>query len=275
MQSINQHKIMRKIVFTFAVASLAWNGFAAPVLTKHEEAYQKGEKEFFAGNYEEALKYFNTAISEAQDRYKYFYMRALANKQMELTEEAIADFSRAIRLKPTPEALYERGILHLNNGDMDAAKSDFEDVRISKDNFKNIQYYLGLVYYRAGIFDHALQAFNRYINATGGDGDTYYYKGLAHASMKHYDEAINDLNKALPYKKNNLLIHVKLYELYIQTNQPEKAVENLSAMINLSPVNKRSELYMERSLLYGQLGDIEKSNADRLKSKETAVAMFN
>jgi len=266
---------MRKIVFTFAVVSLSWNIFAAPTLTKHEEAFHKGEQEFVAGNYEEAVKYFNTAISQAQDRYKYFYMRALANKQMELTDDAIADFSRAIKLKPTAEALYERGIIHLSNGDMDAAKSDFEDVKISKDNFKNIQYYLGLVYYRAGIYEHALQAFNRYIGATGGDGDTYYYKGLSNASIKHYDEAIADLNKALPYKKNNLLIHVKLYELYVQTNQPEKAVASLSAMIELSPKNKVSELYMERSLLYGQLGDIEKSNTDRTKSRETAVSMFN
>jgi tetratricopeptide (TPR) repeat protein len=266
---------MGKIACTLVVVMLCGRVFTAPILTKHEEAYQKGEKEFYAGNYEEAVKHFNAAISEAQDRYKYFFMRALANKQMELTEEAIADFTRAIKLKPTPEALYERGILHLKNGDMDAAKSDFEDVKIVKDNFKNIQYYLGLVYYRAGIYDHAIHAFNRFINATGGDGDTYYYKGLAHASLKHYDEAINSLNKALPYKKNNLLIHVKLYELYVQTHQTQKAIESISAMIELSPVSKKSELYLERSLLYAQLGDIEKSNADRIKSKETAIVMFN
>ncbi|HRP40095.1 MAG: tetratricopeptide repeat protein [Chitinophagales bacterium] len=265
---------MRKIFFTAAILFIGWNGFAAPE-GKHEEAFHKGEVEFSNGRYEEALKYFNMAISETQDRYKYFYMRALANKQMELTDDAIADFSRAIRLKPTTEAMYERGIMLFNNGDMDAAKGDFEDVKIAKDNFKNIQYYLGVVYYRAGVYEHALKAFNRYLSATGGDGDTYYYKGLVNASIKHYEDAISDLNKALPYKKNNLLIYVKLYELYIQTNQPEKAVESISAMIDLSPQNKRSELYMERSLLYGQLGNIELSNSDRLKSREAAASIFN
>lgn len=265
---------MNRFFTTLTIVTLGAYAYATPAF-KHEEAFNKGEKAFYAGNYEEALSNFNTAISEAGDRYKYFYMRALALKQMERTDEALADFTRAVNLKPTAEALYERGILHLANGDMDAAKSDFEDVMMVGDNYKNLQYYLGLVYYRAGVFEHAIQAFNTYIKNNGGDGDTFYYLGLAQSAMKQYDDAIDNLAKALPFKKNNLLIHVKMYDLYVQMNKPDKAIESLTAMIALTNGSKKSEYYLERSLLYSQLGDIANANADRSKARQSTASAFS
>ncbi len=270
---------MNRLIATIALTGTLLAAYSNPKAeafapTTHEEAYIKGEKAFEEGNYEEALSLLNTAIAEAGDRYKYFFLRALVNKQVENAEAAIADFTRAINLKATAEALYERGILHLSNGDMDAAKSDFEDVKMSSVNFKSIQYYLGLVYYRAGVFEHAVNALNAYAASTGGDGDTYYYLGLAQAALKKYDAAIDNLNKALPYKKNNLLIHVKMYELYVQTNKTEKAIKSLSAMIDLTNGSKKSEYYMERSLLHAQLGDITSANADRAKARTSTASVF-
>jgi tetratricopeptide (TPR) repeat protein len=221
---------MNKLFTTLSIVAFALSSYATPAFT-HEEAYVKGEQAFQSGNYEEALNNLNAAISEASDRYKYFYLRALVNKNLERPEDAIADFTRAINLKPAAEALYERGVLHLDNGDMDAAKSDFEDVEMVGNNFKNIQYYLGLIYYRAGVHEYAVKSFKSYVSLTGGDGETFYYLGLAQASLKWYDAAIENLSKALPYKKNNLLIHVKMYDLYVQMNKTEKAIESLSAMI--------------------------------------------
>lgn len=265
---------MQKILLSLTISIFVWNSYSAPMLPKHEEYFTKGEAEFNSGKYGEALQYFNAAISHSKDRYKYFFMRGLANKQMELTDEAIADLTHAIKLNPTTEALYERGVLHFNEGDMDAAKNDFEDVVASRNNYLDAQYYVGLIYYRAGVFDHAIEAFNRYEKLSGGDAETYYYRGLCHVELKHYNEAITDLNKALPFKNGNLLLHVKLCELSVYTNNPTDAITHITAIIKLSPNSKQSELYIERSLLYAQLGDIEKSNADRLKSKEVSMAMF-
>ncbi len=265
---------MNKIFTTLSIVAIGIASYAAPAFT-HEEAYVKGEKAFQSGNYEEALTSLNSAISVASDRYKYFYLRALVNKNLERPEEAIADFTRAINLKPAAEALYERGVIHLGNGDMDAAKSDFEDVEMVGNNFKNIQYYLGLIYYRAGVHEYAIKSFNKYVALTGGDGETFYYLGLAQASLKWYDAAIENLNKALPYKKNNLLIHVKMYDLYVQMNKPEKAIESLTTMIEMSSGSKRSDYYMERSLLFAQLGNIEKANADRAKSRQSTASIFS
>ncbi len=240
-----------------------------------EETMNKAANAYKEGNYKEALDYYNSIAASQANSANFYLQRGLANIALENNEDALKDFSKSIQIQPSVEALYERGIIHVKNGDTDAAKVDLEDAKYIKEDYKRLQFYLGLCYYRNGLHEYAVDCFQKNLQACGGEGECYYYLGLSQEAMNKIDDALHNLDQALPYRQNTLLIHVKMYELYLKKTDYENAIGSLTKMIELSTPAKRNEYYMERSLLYSQIGDIANAQLDKKMSQHTGFNMVS
>jgi tetratricopeptide (TPR) repeat protein len=240
-----------------------------------EETLGKAAAAYKSGNYKEALDYYNSIAASKSNDAGFFLQRGMVFIALENEDEAVKDFTRSIQIKPSVEALYERGIIHVKNGDTDAAKVDLEDAKYIKEDYKRLQFYLGLCYYRNGLHEYAVDCFQRNLQACGGEGECYYYLGLSQEAMNKIDDALHNLDQALPYKQNILLIHVKMYELFLKKTDYENAIVSLTKMIELSSPAKRNEYYMERSLLYSQIGDIANAQQDKKMSQHTGFNMVS
>ncbi len=96
-------------------------------VNKSGEYFSKGVIEFEKGNYEKAIKEFNSAI-DVLPLNESFYNRALAKDSLGQYEGAIEDFTNAIAKKPDDFASYtDRGLVKNKIGDFKGALKDYNN----------------------------------------------------------------------------------------------------------------------------------------------------
>ena len=84
----------------------------------------EGISAFKAGHYDLALEKFDAALKKEPKNIAALTTRALAYRQKKKYEEAIADFTTALRIKDDWFVYYDRGITYQESGDPDAAIAD-------------------------------------------------------------------------------------------------------------------------------------------------------
>jgi tetratricopeptide (TPR) repeat protein len=98
-----------------------------------ETAVSKGQKFYKAGNYDEAITYFNSGIELDDKNYKGYFSRGLCYKAQGRLKEALVDYNMAIELSPESDKktlFYTRGQIKYELGmDNDACQDMAESVR--------------------------------------------------------------------------------------------------------------------------------------------------
>jgi tetratricopeptide (TPR) repeat protein len=100
---------------------------AKPGQERYSEAMKQGEKAIDADQYERAIAYFTEAISLNPSPDAFLY-RGLAYLRKDDFDRAIADNTEAIRLSPNnPPAFNNRGLAHYGKSDFDLALADYNE----------------------------------------------------------------------------------------------------------------------------------------------------
>ncbi len=121
---------------------------------------------FAVGDYQSAIDKYSKAIEQDGDRYEYYFKRAESYEALGNESEALADFSTAIGINPddTGKAVYGRG----------------------------------KILYQLDEYRRALPDFERVVEMDSGNALARLYLGLTLYELRRYDEAEDDLSKALP-----------------------------------------------------------------------------
>jgi tetratricopeptide (TPR) repeat protein len=128
----------------------------------------------------------------------FYYNRALESLGEHRWTEAIEHLSRAIRLKPDfVPALVNRGNIYLETGDLDRARTDYENALNLEPDDPFARNNLGLVYLNSDRNEEAIQQFSRAIAADEEYAEAYFNRGLAFVNAKKTPEALRDLDRAL------------------------------------------------------------------------------
>lgn len=218
------------------------------------------------GNYELAIKNYNLAITIDPARNYFYYNRGLTYKAMGNNESANKDFALSNDLKPTAEAFYQIGLIKYVKGDLDGAKSDFENAKNIREDLENMNFYLGLIYFRNNRYDDAAKCFYDYTAHVKTNADAYYYRGLAEAKAGKYSESIASFKFAMMYKNNDWKLFYKMYEIYLAMNDKANATYAISMVIEIG--EKKPEYYEERARLYLDTGDAYRYEEDMKIVKE-------
>jgi serine/threonine protein kinase/Flp pilus assembly protein TadD len=132
------------------------------------DAYVQAETLMKSGDYAGAITYFSRAIATAPE-YRSYFGRAGANQHLEHLDQAVDDYTQAIRLNPASAmAFHERAIC--------LARQNQED--------------------------RALADFNRAIELSPGYPLSWNGRGAIYLHHKDYQRAISDFNEAIRLQPN-------------------------------------------------------------------------
>ena len=142
-----------------------------------------------------------------------FTNRGLAYKRKGQWDQAIADYSEAIRLKSDDAQVFNnRGNAHFHKGQLERAIKDYDDaIRLKPDlavAFSN----RGNVYRKKGQFDRAIEEYDKAIRIEPGNAQVFADRGLAYEKKGEPTQALRDFEKAYSMGFRHPLILKKLRE---------------------------------------------------------------
>lgn len=169
-----------------------------------EELRQEGDRLKKAGQYEEALKFYDQAIALKPKFAEAYGGRCYSLNKLEKFSEAMVACSDALDLKPKyPEAMWGQGNAFQQQKRFSKALSLYEQAIIQKPKFAEAWVSRGMVLQELGRYYEALWASERAIDLERNSADAWSTKGAALWQIGRWDEAIVALDKALELQPNH------------------------------------------------------------------------
>ena len=194
------------LVQTMAVAEL--ESFTLQTKLSAEMAYLSlftvGMARYAAEDWSAAIACFSDALSQTADRVPaldrsiiYFYRAAAYNGKGEY-DLAIADFGRAIELKPDyAEAYNNRGIAYIRKGEYDQAIADYAKALELNPNIIQAHSALGYIYAVQGKLHEALEENLKVLELAPNDYATHKNLAMIYQQLGRLEEAIAEAEIAL------------------------------------------------------------------------------
>ncbi|HUI67590.1 MAG TPA: tetratricopeptide repeat protein [Nitrospirota bacterium] len=178
------------LIVTVSCSSVchAWN----------DRCYQYAEQKKYDDAIKECTKQIN-ANAGVISNVEYSYMnRGIAYEAKGLLDQAIADYSKAIEIKPRYDGAYvNRGNAYKAKGLLVRAIADYN--KAIELNIKNDKAYYnrGSAYKAKGLFEQAIDDFNKTIELNPNKNFTYYNIACLYSLRKKAEESCLWLQKAI------------------------------------------------------------------------------
>jgi len=179
------------------------------------------------GQLHESVQAFSTAFTKVNPSADDYYDRGVAYEQLEQLDQAVADYTEALRLEPThAQALNNRAVVLAQLGRVGEALNDLS---------------------------HAIEVNPQDALAWGN-------RGLARHESGSFAEAIADYTQALKLSTAEPRLYFQRGNVYVDAEQPEPAVADFSAALKLDSTFVRAHLNRANALV--QLGKIDEAVSD-------------
>ena len=119
-------------------------------------------------------------------------------------KESIAYFDKAIEINPADGVpFYYRGIAKSNIELSEQAIEDFTDAMLRKLNIIDVFYQRGMSKYKVGDKKGALDDLTRYVSIVKSNAEAYYIKGLLELEKEEFSDAIEDFSRTIILNPNH------------------------------------------------------------------------
>jgi len=152
--------------------------------------YELGLESYNDARYRTAAEYFTRAIWENPVNAELYFLRGNAKAKLKLNDEAILNYTTAIKLDPEMKYYENRGLTFIEIKDYRNAISDFNE---------------------ALIFDST--------NST-----LYFNRGYTQALSGNYESAIIDYSRAISHDSTNAKVFVNRGDLWSGVEEHQKAI---------------------------------------------------
>lgn len=164
----------------------------------------------------DALKEFTDVISLEPNAFAY-NERGTIHYAYERSDEAIADFSRAIQLKSDfTNAYYNRGLQYAKLKKSAEAESDFSSVLTY--DAKDVGAYVARAELRvnSGRYTAALEDLNQAIRLDPNNGEAYFHRARVHATQGRYRDAVTDASKSHDIRPTDgVMLNRGIYRVHV------------------------------------------------------------
>ena len=222
---------------------------------------ERGRQHRLARNYEQALADFNRAID-----LKPQYADALAGRGetyrfMDRYEEALADFNRAIDLDPEdPWVIVSRGETYRSMDRYEEALADFNRAIDLDPEWAWAIASRGQTYRSMGQYEEALADFNRAIDLDPEWAWAIAERGETYRLMGRYEEALADFNRAIDLDPEYAWAIASRGQTYRSMDRHQEALADFNRAIDLDP--EWAWAIAERGETYWFMDRYEKALAD-------------
>lgn len=175
------------------------------VLDQHHRDQQEGDDllskadAFYeAEQYDSADIYYTQVIEEDGESFSAYNSRGLTRIAKSEYYEAIADFNRAMKIRPAAwSAVNNRGLAKYYLGDFEGAVKDYGKSIELDSTIITPRKNRGRAYMQLRKYDLAVTDFSNAIKLNDKDGDAHYRLGIALAQLEKYSEALQSYQQAI------------------------------------------------------------------------------
>jgi tetratricopeptide (TPR) repeat protein len=190
-----------------------------------------------------------------------FFDRALLSQNREEYDNAIADYTEALRIDPNFVAAYHnRGGAYYNKGDYDRAIADYTAALRIDPDYAYAYNNRGIAYAGKEDYDRAIADHNQAIKFNPDYAYAYNNRGNAYANKEDYDRAIADFNQAIKINPDNAAAYNNRGIAYKNKGDYDRAIADYTAALRIDPDNAYA--YNNRGIAYNDKGDYDRAIAD-------------
>ncbi len=244
------------------------------------------------GLYDAAISDFTKSLELNPKEVNALINRGITYRQRGETDEAIADFTEALRQGlqtadvlrlanlgergKSPElartadqvahAYYQRGMALMDKQDYNSALNDFNmTMRI---NPKEPRAYLGrgAANLKKGDLKQAVSDFDEAIKLAPGMAFAYFERGAAYHAVDDFQHAIADYSEAIKIDPKDAIAFINRGMAEIFVNKIDEAIDDFDAALDLAPDNVNA--LVQRGFAYGLKKDYAQAFADINKALE-------
>jgi tetratricopeptide (TPR) repeat protein len=221
---------------------------------------------------EEALILYNEGINYMPEHVKAYYWRAwFFALYLSKYDEAISDFSKAIKLEPkNPYWLLNRSKIYHVNGDLKSAKNDInEAVKISKESAIYIAE-RGNFYSIIGEYDKATKDFKESFKLDSANRRTYHYLTENLIRLGKIDDALKNATATFKLFKNDTISFEQIGRIYFEKNDLYKSLSAYTQAASIMEFNEGdrtiyphdiqvflSDVYLKIAAIYKKLNQTD------------------
>jgi tetratricopeptide (TPR) repeat protein len=164
--------------------------------------YDNAYRNYTAGNFEEAIKYYTEYLKSNTTSDRAFYERGMCYESVRRIDDALRDYNSAINIKPFYSLYF-----------------------ISR----------GYAYIKNGLPLNALDDFTTAIRNDPSNPEAYWGRFNAYADLEKLDFALRDINSAINLNTDNALYYYIRAVVYSKLNDTAKFYDDLERIINYYP----------------------------------------
>jgi len=237
------------------------------------------------GDLEEAMTELDAAINQEENA-RYLVARGIVFRHVgsrESQNKAMADFTRAIQLKPNCHTAYlERSAVYVLRGDPVGAKSDINKAIKLAPNYFGGYLRRGYIYQQRGEPEQALADFTRAAELAPEVIEGPYARAELLLSMGRMKQAEKVIREAMKLRPNEPDFWVLLHYALAGQNRIDESLQAITKVIELAPddwrgYNMRGQLLMSQKKLDEAIADFnraEQKNPKRLEPKLNKVVIL-
>lgn len=188
--------------------------------------YKKGQILVESANYNDFLRYYNSAF-HIEGKFPPFYrLRAFSLANTGKLNDAIMYMKNALSLNPGNRRLiYTLAILYLKARDHDAAIEHFD--QLLSEEYPMIECYTGkgMALYQKGHYQEAIKFFGKFLNFWPDDPNIYLLIGASYFHLDNYEQAENHFKKTLDLKSRFIKGWSNLSIFYCRLNQYNQSLQ--------------------------------------------------
>jgi tetratricopeptide (TPR) repeat protein len=186
----NQNWLERKISQVYSWCLISFRTY--------QKLVTQGLSLFKLGRYEEAISFFDRAISIKSDYYEAWYNRGICLFRLGRYEEAIRSYDEVVNIKSDHyEAWCNRGVCLFRLGRYEEAIRSYDEVVNIKSDYYEAWYNRGVCLFELGRDEEAVESYNRSISVKADEDKSWYNRGVCLFRLGRYEEAVESYNRTI------------------------------------------------------------------------------
>lgn len=203
---------------------------------------QRGADAFSAGRYVQAARYLEAAVAQGRATYDSCLMLGRTYRHLGRASDAVANFERAARLRPTAEAYYEAGLAEREAGRAAQAQIALTQARQLNPHDPLIAYQLGLACLDQGHLAQAEGELRAGLTLKPDHPDILLALGRVHATRGQWDDAIELFRRVIAADPRNAAACLDLGRGLMTQHHLTEATRTLERAVGLAPDSPESHI---------------------------------
>jgi protein O-GlcNAc transferase len=215
------------------------------------------------GRAEDALANYNRALAVKPDSAEAFYNRGITLRNLNRLDESLTSYDRALAIKPDfAAALVNRGLIYHQLNQLGDALTSYETALAIKPDYAEALYNRGITLFEMQQFEEALKSYDQALLINPDYAHGHYSRGIVLQQLRRLDKALASYDCALAVQPDYAEAQINRANTLHQLERYEEALASYEAILAKRP------LYAE--MLYGR------GNAQRgLHRYEEAIASYD